>query len=146
MPYCEAIVVESVRTFMRNTFGIAHRALKDTKLSSFDIPKDTMVVAMASGMFNDSKVIKNPLEFDPENFLDEDGKLSVPENFYPFGLGKHRCIGESLAKSNLFIICTTLLQNFLFEIPTGHGLPSEVPIDGATPSVQDYLATIKIRN
>lgn len=140
MPYCEAIVLESVRFFMVNTFGIAHRALRDTKLCGFDIPEDTMVLPMLSGMLNDSRIIKNPEEFDPGNFLDEQGKLVVPDNFHPFGLGKHRCIGESMAKCNLFLLCTTILQNFYLEIPPGQGIPSDFPVDGATASVQDYSA------
>ena len=127
---------------MANTFGIAHRAMKDTKLCGYDVPKDCMVVAMSSGMLNDSKVIRNPYSFDPENFLDSHGKLSVPDKFLPFGFGKHRCIGESLAKSNLFILFTTIIQNFYLEIPPGHGIPSDFPVDGATANVQDYLAVI----
>ena len=145
MPYCEAIVLEALRTFMSFTFGIAHRCLKDTKLSGYDIPKDTMVVAMFSGMMTDSKIFKNPLTFDPENFLDENGNLSIPDKYFPFGLGKHRCIGEMLAKCNLFMLCTTLLQNFYFEVPLGHDLPSDFPVDGATPSVQDYEALVILR-
>jgi len=146
MPYCEAIVFEALRMFMGHTFGIAHRALRDTKLSGFDIPKDTMVVSMFSGLLFDPKVYKNPSQFDPNNFLDDNGKLSVPENFYPFGLGKHRCMGDMIAKSNLFLIATTLLQNFHFQIPQGHAVPSEIPIEGATPSVQNYQALIVPRN
>lgn len=142
MPYCEAVVMETLRTFMGHTFGIAHRALRDTKLSGFDIPRDTMVVAMFSGMLNDKRNIKNTENFDPENFLDENGKLSPPEKHFPFALGKHRCIGEILARSNLFLLCTTLLQNFFFEVPPGHELPSQLPIDGATPTVQKYSALV----
>jgi cytochrome P450 len=128
--------------FMSYTFGIAHRALRDTTLSGYKIPQDTMVVAMFSGMMNDPKIIKNPLNFDPENFIDTNGKLSIPEKHFPFALGKHRCIGEMLAKSNLFLLCTTMLQNFYFDIPLGHEKPSEKPVDGATPTVQDYEALV----
>lgn len=39
MPYMEAIVLESVRMFMSRTFGIPHRALKDTTLMDYNIPK-----------------------------------------------------------------------------------------------------------
>lgn len=146
MPYCDAIAQESIRMFMKYTFGIAHRALRDTKLSGYDIPEDTMVVAMFSGTLNDPRFVKNPLQFDPENYLDESGKFFIPEKHFPFALGKHRCIGESLAKSNLFLLCTTLLQNFYFDVPLGHDIPSEKPIDGATPSVQDYLSLIVLRS
>lgn len=82
LPYCEAVILEAIRAFMSYTFGIAHRALKDTKLSGYDIPKDTMVVAMFSGIMNDPKNIKNPFTFDPNNFLNENGKLSIPKNIF----------------------------------------------------------------
>lgn len=39
MPYCEAAVLEAVRMFMGHTFGIPHRALRDTKFRGFNIPK-----------------------------------------------------------------------------------------------------------
>lgn len=39
MPYCEAAVLEGVRMFMGHTFGIPHRALRDTKFRGFNIPK-----------------------------------------------------------------------------------------------------------
>lgn len=39
MPYCEATVLEGVRTFMGHTFGIPHRALRDTKFRGYHIPK-----------------------------------------------------------------------------------------------------------
>lgn len=131
---------------MGYTFGIAHRALRDTKLSGYDIPKDTMVVGMFSGILSDPKYIRNPFTFDPNNFLDENEKLSIPEKHFPFALGRHRCIGESLAKSNLFMMCTMILQNFYLEVPAGDPIPSDVPVDGATPSVQGYKALIIQRN
>lgn len=39
MPYLEALVLESVRVFMGRTFSIPHRALKDTTLQGYHIPK-----------------------------------------------------------------------------------------------------------
>lgn len=128
------------------TFGIAHRALRDTKLSGYDIPQDTMVVAMFEGILNDEKFIKHPRRFEPENFLDDNGKLCLPEKYLPFGIGKHRCIGEMLAKSNLFLLCTTVLQNFYLEVPEGHDLPSDIPVEGATPNTAFYEARIVIRD
>lgn len=39
MPYSEAVILEALRLFMAHTFGIPHRALRDTKLRGYDIPK-----------------------------------------------------------------------------------------------------------
>lgn len=146
LPYCEAIVLESLRAFTFFAMGIAHRAMKDTKLCGFDIPKNTMLISIFNPINRDPAVFKNPNTFDPENFLDANGKLSIPDKFFPFALGKHRCIGEVLAKSNLFLFCTTLIQNFYFDVPSGCEMPSDEPIEGCTPTVKDYEARITLRN
>lgn len=99
---------------------------------------------MYRGMMMDTNLWKNPEDFDPDRFMC-DGKVKIPDVFYPFGLGKHRCMGEILARSNLFLFITTLLQNFNFDIPDGHPLPSETPIDGATPSVRNHSVVITHR-
>lgn len=135
-----------MRIFTRYSCGVPHRAMKDTKLSGFDIPKDTWVVPMFSSLMEDEKIYKYRDGFHPENFLSDEGKLVVPDKHYPFGLGKRRCIGEVLARSNLFLMLTTLVQNFYFEVPLGHDLPSDEPIDGLTASVNDYEALIILRN
>lgn len=103
-----------------------------------------MLVGLYRGMMMDSKLWKNPEDFDPDRFMC-DGKVKIPDVFYPFGLGKHRCMGEMLARSNLFLFITTLLQSFCFAVPEGHPLPNEAPIDGATPSVRNYSVVITHR-
>lgn len=44
MPYCEAAVLEGVRMFMGYTFGIPHRALRDTKFRGYNIPKVNVLI------------------------------------------------------------------------------------------------------
>ena len=48
-------------------------------------------------------------------FLDGEGKFFKPEYFVPFGHGKRMCLGEPLAKAELFIFFVTLVKNFRFE-------------------------------
>lgn len=43
MPYIEAIVLESIRMFMGRAVAIPHRALKDTTLLGYNIPKVMLV-------------------------------------------------------------------------------------------------------
>ena len=131
--------------FMGNTFGIPHRALEDTELCGHYIPKDTMLVGAFFGMNFDPKTFPNPREFNPEKHFMKDGKLSVPDSYHPFGFGKRRCMGEKLARSNLFIFVTTLFQNFNVAPLPGMGLPSERPIDGATPGLHQYKTLITPR-
>lgn len=103
-----------------------------------------MLIGLFRDMLMNENRWKNPTIFNPDRFI-EDGKIKVPDYFQPFGVGKHRCMGELMARSNLFIFMTTLFQNFTITIPPGHPEPSEDPIDGATPSVKNYFALIKPR-
>lgn len=98
-----------------------------------------MLVGMFRGMMLNNW--KESHLFKPERFL-KDGKIVVPPNFHPFGVGRHRCMGEMMGRSNLFLFITTLFQSFNFLVPEGEEIPSDEPIDGATPSVRQYTALI----
>ncbi|XP_060519460.1 probable cytochrome P450 303a1 [Cylas formicarius] len=144
MPYMECIVLESLRMFAARAFSVPHRAVKDTYLGGYFIPKDVLVTANLHGcMMSAEAGFKNPDQFIPERFL-KDGAVSVPENFYPFGLGKRRCMGEYLARANIFLFATSLLQKFEF-----HVVPRFPPdmkiVDGVTPAPLHYQATIVFR-
>lgn len=106
--------------------------------------KDSMVIGCFAGMMLDVSIFDDPLNFRPDRFY-LDGKIVIPDQYHPFGVGKHRCMGEIMARSNLFLFITTLLQNFTFTVPPGHQMPSPEPLDGATPSVCEYTALITAR-
>ncbi|XP_055379657.1 probable cytochrome P450 303a1 [Condylostylus longicornis] len=139
LPYCDAIVHEAIRFFMGYTFGVPHRALVNTRLSGYNIPKNTMVIACFHGMLMDEDNFPNPTKFWPDRFI-KNNKLVIPDTFAPFGLGRHRCMGEVMGKQNLFLFITTLLQNYNFLPLEGKPLPDDEPVDGATASVKSYIA------
>nr|CAD7588588.1 unnamed protein product [Timema genevievae] len=145
MPYMEAMVLESVRMFMGRTFSIPHRAVKDTTLQGYNIPKDTMVICNFNGTLMNKMFWGDPENFRPERFLDEDGKVVIPDYYTPFGFGKHRCMGETLAKSNVFLFMAALLQNFTFSTPVGTMPPSTEAVDGVTPSPRPFQALVLSR-
>lgn len=64
--------------------------------------------------FND-EIFPNPEKFCPERFLNlETGEYKSFEFLNPFGIGKRTCLGENLARMELFVTFTALLQNFHF--------------------------------
>jgi len=74
----------------------------------------------------DPELWSEPSKFKPERFLDEEGKLlkEIP-NFFPFSMGKRVCLGENLARIELFIFFTTLVKKFKFSPPKKNHGPDE---------------------
>ena len=50
----------------------------------------------------------------PERFLDEQGKYRNNEMLNPFGIGRRKCLGESLARMENFLFFVNIFKNFKF--------------------------------
>ncbi|KAL6483913.1 hypothetical protein MHYP_G00087860 [Metynnis hypsauchen] len=77
-----------------------------------------------TAIFSDKNHWKYPDTFKPENFLDEKGQFCKSECFVPFSLGPRVCPGETLARTELFIFFTSLLQRLKFSWPPGAPRPN----------------------
>lgn len=100
-----------------------------------------MVVSNFTNILMDETFYPEPYAFKPERFL-AGGKVSLPDHYFPFGLSKHRCMGDVLAKCNIFVFTTTMLQRFSFLPAPGEPLPSLDHVDGATPSAAPFKALV----
>ncbi|XP_043672018.1 probable cytochrome P450 303a1 [Vespula pensylvanica] len=142
MTYLNAIVLESLRMFMGRNLNIPHRALKDTYIMDHRIPKDTMIIVNFNELLM-NKSWSDPEEFRPERFIDKNGRISVQDQYFPFSIGRHRCMGETLARSNLFIVITTLLQKFTFSVVPGEQKPSTLDFhDGVTAAPKPFKVLV----
>nr|XP_033816488.1 aquaporin-8-like isoform X2 [Geotrypetes seraphini] len=79
----------------------------------------TEVIAFLHSSLNDKKYWKDSEYFNPNRFLDENGKFKKNEAYIPFGAGKRSCVGESLARTEIFIFFISLLQKFTLKVLTG---------------------------
>ncbi|KAJ8540025.1 hypothetical protein K7X08_026414 [Anisodus acutangulus] len=95
---------------------------------SFDYNYETKVVVNAWWLANNPAWWKNPNEFRPERFLEEDGGTEavvaggkVDFRYLPFGMGRWSCPGIILALPILELVIAKLISNFEMQAHPGEG-------------------------
>ncbi|CAI6352811.1 unnamed protein product [Macrosiphum euphorbiae] len=137
--YLEAVLMEVQRHSNVAPLAIAHRTIRKTSLQDYIIPKDTLVLASIWSVHMDEHHWGDPEVFRPERFLNSTGNIINDSWLMPFGVGRRRCLGEILAKTNVFMFIAKLIQNFEIRIPNGVQLP-DTPQDGVTISPSPFSA------
>ncbi|XP_003971492.1 cytochrome P450 2K1-like [Takifugu rubripes] len=119
LPFTDAVIHETQRLANIVPMALPHKTSQDVTLQGFFIEKGTTVYPLLTSVLYDETEWEKPLNFYPAHFLDKDGKFVKREAFLPFSAGRRICLGEGLAKMELFIFFSTLLQHFRFRPPPG---------------------------
>ncbi|MEE6491150.1 hypothetical protein FKM82_016111 [Ascaphus truei] len=128
MPYTDATIHEIMRFCDVVPLSLPHCTSQDTIIRGYAIPKGTYVTTVLNSVHYDPTQFAEPSKFNPNNFLDEKGCFKKNDALMAFSAGKRICPGESLARMELFIFFSSLLQNFNFEPVTGRANLNLKPI------------------
>ncbi|XP_066553586.1 cytochrome P450 2K6-like [Amia ocellicauda] len=119
MPFSDALIHETQRFADIIPMNLPHETTKDVTLRGYSIPKGTYIIPLLRSVHRDEAYWEKPDEFDPSHFLDAEGKFVKRDAFMPFSAGRRVCVGETLARMELFLFFTSLLQRFSFHLPAG---------------------------
>ena len=108
--YIMATLMEIQRFSIIAQSSLAHRLMQDAVIDQYNFKKGTLFFSNLAKFSNDPVQFPEPKKFKPERFLTSNGKVQRHNYLVPFGIGKRVCIGESLAKNELFIFFVRLLQ------------------------------------
>lgn len=138
-PNMEAFIMEVQRFYHITPIAGPRRALWDTKLGGYNIPKNTTILIGLRSVLMDVEHWKDPNNFRPERFIDAEGKTFKDEYFMPFGMGRRRCLGDALARACIFSVLVNICLNFELVLPDNEeDQPSENLVPGIILSPKPY--------
>jgi len=150
LPYIEALVKESLRWNVVVPTGIPHCVSEDDIHDGYYIPKGSWIMPNIWFMLNDPQTYANPSQFNPERFLDNDGKDPEREpRTICFGFGRRICPGLHLVDASIWL--STVMSLAVFDISkiveNGVELTPEVDSSsGAISHPKPFKCSIKPRS
>uniref|UniRef100_A0AAY4DQR7 Cytochrome P450 n=1 Tax=Denticeps clupeoides TaxID=299321 RepID=A0AAY4DQR7_9TELE len=144
LPFTNAVIHEAQRFLDITPISVPHYSTSDIIFKGYIIPKVSVVTELISLNVIYFYHRFFPWTFNPNHFLDKNGNFNPNPAFIPFSSGKRACVGEPLARMELFLFVVTLLQHFTFSSPEG---PDSVDISpefssfGNIPRKYELVAT-----
>lgn len=116
------------------------------KFKDYTLPARTQVISLLHAVHMNPDFWDEPEVFRPERFITEEGKLFKPEYFMPFGVGRRICLGEVLARMEIFMFFSSLMHTYDIKLPEGAPLPSLKPNAGITMTPNFFKVCLIPRN
>nr|CAD2183376.1 unnamed protein product [Meloidogyne enterolobii] len=147
LPFLNAVINETQRVCNLLPLNLTHRTMADAQIlgGKYHLRKGISIIPQICCVLFDEKIFPNPHRFEPERFLDDQGQLKRIEEFIPFSIGKRICMGESLAKTELFLLTANFFRHFqVLPVDPLHP-PSSEKIKGFSVKLHHYNCRIILR-
>ncbi|CAL1263854.1 unnamed protein product [Larinioides sclopetarius] len=118
LTYFNAFIQEAIRTADFFNFFPSQECIKETTLGKYRIPKGAVLLLNFYSSHHDNELYEEPEKFNPSRFIQTEGKRKKDSPII-FGLGKRSCVGEGYVLMQVFLIISTLIQNFQLSLPEG---------------------------
>ena len=125
LPYTHAVIAESMRLYPP-AWVIGRRMTADVTLAGWSIPAGSLVLASQWVVQRDARWWPDARAFTPERWLTADGRYdeAAPGQprgaYFPFGMGRRVCIGESFAWTEAVLALAALARDWAPTLVPGH--------------------------
>ncbi|KAK9097253.1 hypothetical protein Sjap_022750 [Stephania japonica] len=114
LPYLHCVLNETLRHYPTGPV-IIHESNRDCAIDGHHVPTGTMIFLNLWAVHRDETVWDKPYEFNPERFESPEWEKDKGVKLVPFGWGRRRCPGESLAWRMVGLSLGLLIQCFEWE-------------------------------
>lgn len=115
MPYLRMVLDEAMRLFPPVCL-LLRIALGEDELGGYHIPAGSLILISPYVMHRHPAYWDRPNEFIPERF-DVAAPRSFPRyTYFPFGAGRHVCIGQHFAILEMIVIVITVMQEYRIHV------------------------------
>ncbi|MFD6282067.1 cytochrome P450 [Streptomyces sp. NPDC060209] len=116
LPYLDRVVRETLRLH-HTGWLVTRRTVTQTRLGPWSVPAGTELAYCQHALHRDPELFPEPLTFNPDRWLEEaQAEAFTPGAFLPFGAGKHKCIGDRFALTELVTAIATIIRRARFEL------------------------------
>ncbi|KAH7912664.1 cytochrome P450 [Hygrophoropsis aurantiaca] len=112
LPQVTAFMLEALRWRPVSIGGFAHRATKDIIWNGYRIPAGASVIGNHWAIANDPDTYPDPQKFDPQRWIDEQGRVRDDLRFCTYGFGRRVCPGQHVANRSIYINTALVLWAF----------------------------------
>jgi cytochrome P450 len=118
LPYLNRVITEALRLH-HTGWLVTRRTVTETRLGEWTVPPGTELAYCQHALHRDPQLHADPLEFNPDRWLDDAQAKLSPGAFLPFGAGRHKCIGDRFALTELITAIATITRRVRFELAPG---------------------------
>ena len=121
LKYLQAFIKDVFRLHPPTPLLLAHESIQDTQIAGYHVPAGTRLFTHVHAMGRSPPVWKNPLEFDPERFVNEPEIDVRGQEFrlIPFGSGRRACPAIALGTLSVQWATAMLVHLFEWSLPPG---------------------------
>ncbi|KAK2459589.1 hypothetical protein APHAL10511_008399 [Amanita phalloides] len=114
LPQLNAYVLEILRwrPVTADASLFPHRTIKEIIWQNYRIPKDTTIIGSFWSIGKDPDFFPDPEKFDPQRWINKDGKIKDDLKSFSFGFGRRVCSGQHLANTSMLLNMALLLWTF----------------------------------
>ncbi|MGW9497687.1 cytochrome P450 [Streptomyces prasinus] len=138
LPFLNRVVTETLRLH-HTGWLVTRRTVTETRLGRWTLPPGTELAYCQHALHRDPELFPDPSAFLPDRWPDG----GPPPGFLPFGAGKHKCIGDRFALTELLTALATILRRARLTLSPGQVVE---PVARATVRPRRLVMTVRPRS